>query len=272
MEPHQDTEQQGKGHPAADGGTKEGERAEDTKGKEVPVVHEEAFGFKETLHGDGEGGQGKGCKRGSRKEDDAHDARKAGFRENEEGAEGIEKVELEFEAEGPGRAHDVAESEEVLEVEEMGGQLGARWLRQVVGGKEDFSQRGRSNPEEHHGDIGREEADVAAHGESQCKAWGKPVADQREGDDETGDDKENLDAQIPLPRGAVEEGRKRLREKGLEWRVVGEMGQHHPQNGNATEAINETKAFTGSSRGSGGHGVFTPSAVRRGILRLRRCG
>lgn len=178
VEPHQDADEQGKGHPAADMGTKVGTGGEGAEGEEIPGADEKSLGFEKAPGGDGEGGQGDGGEGGGGKKDGSGDADGAAGREEKEGAEGVEEVELELQAEGPSGADDVSEAKEILEIEKVGGQLNGGGLGKIVGGENHFSQGGRGNPEENHGDVRGKKADVAADGETQGKARGETVTGQ----------------------------------------------------------------------------------------------
>lgn len=135
VEPDEGTGEEGEGHPTAGAGTEIGESSKGAEGEEVPVVNEKTFGFKDSRDGNGESSQSNGSEGDGSEKNGSRDAGGAKAGEEEESAEGVEEVELEFQAEGPSRADDVAESEEILEVEKMGGQLGGGGLREVVGGK-----------------------------------------------------------------------------------------------------------------------------------------
>lgn len=243
MNPNEDTGKQGKRHPAADAGTKVGEGGENAESEEIPVENKEAFGFEETGDGNGESGQRKGGEGGAGQKDCAGDPEESTGGKEKQSAEGIEEIELELQAKSPGRAHDVAETEEVLEIEEMGGELGDGGLGEVVGGKEEFSQSSSGHPEKDHGDVGGKEADVTADGEPQGKTRGEVVTGQRERNDKAGDDEKYLDPQVPFPASAVQKRREGFPKKLLKRRIVDEMSQDDPKNGHTTKAVDEEKPF-----------------------------
>ena len=260
MEPHQDAGEEGKRHPATNAGTQVGKGGENAEGEEIPVENKEAFGFQNARNGDGEGGDGQRGHGGYGEEDGPRDADGPGTGEEEQGAQGIEKVELEFQTKSPSRADDVAESEEILEIEEMRGQLGAGGLGKIVGGEKEFSQGGRGHPEKDHGDVWGKKADVTADGEPQGKTRGEVVTGQRERNDKAGDDEKYLDPQVPFPASAVQKRREGFSKKLLERGMVDEMGQDNPKNGHTTEAVDEEKPFPGR----GGQGIRRGKKLRHG--------
>ncbi len=245
VDPHQDAGEKRERHPAANPGAEIGESGKGTEGKKIPVVDKETLGFENPRNGDGEGGDGQRGHGGYGEEDGPRDANGTGTGEEEQGAQDIEKVELEFQTKSPSRSDNVAKSKEILEIKKMRGQLGGGGLGEVIGRKKEFPQGSRGNPEKDHGDVRGKETDIAADGKAQGKAGSEAVTSQREGNDKAGDDEKYLDPQVTFPAGAVQKRRKGFPKKLLKRGMVDEMSQDNPKNGHTTEAVDEEKPFPG---------------------------